>query len=151
MMQYKKERLANVRKDVQKLIENHWKEIALNQDKIKLNPDWDTYYKLESLGMFKLYTARKDGELVGYFTVVVTKGLHYADHKFAATDVIYISPEHRKGRAGYKLIKFAEQNLADDGVSVLVINTKDHAPFDSLLESMDYNLAERLYQKYIGK
>jgi len=34
--------------------------------------------------------------------------------------------------------------LKKDDVYVLVINTKDHAPFDKLLEIMDYNLAERL-------
>jgi hypothetical protein len=132
-MEYNQERISSIKGEIQPLIENHWSEIAINQDNIKLNPDWDTYYKLESLGMIKLYTARADGKLVGYFTVVVTKGLHYIDHLFAATDVIYIAPEYRKGRAGYGLIK-----------------TKDHAPFDKLLESMDYNLAERLYQKFIG-
>ena len=149
-MKYKQERISSIKGEIQPLIENHWSEIAINQDNIKLNPDWDTYYKLESLKMIKLYTARVDGKLVGYFTVVVTKGLHYIDHLFAATDVIYIAPEYRKGRAGYGLIKFAEQELKKDSVSVLVINTKDHAPFDKLLESMDYNLAERLYQKFIG-
>lgn len=149
-MKYKQESLIAIKDEIQPLIENHWSEIALNQDNIKLNPDWNMYGKLESLGMIKTYTARVDDELVGYFILVVTKGLHYADHTFAATDVIYISPEYRKGRAGYGLIKFAEQELKKDGVSVLVINTKDHAPFDKLLESMDFSLTERLYQKFIG-
>lgn len=149
-MKYQQERLDSVQEECQPLINKHWEEIAINQDNIKLNPDWDTYYKLESLGMIKIYTARVDGKLVGYFTIVVTKGLHYVDHLFGATDMIYISPEYRKGRAGYGLIKFAEQELKKSGVSVLVINTKDHAPFDKLLQSMDYSLAERLYQKFIG-
>ncbi len=149
-MEYQQEKLNAVKDECLPLIEKHWEEIAINQDNIKLKPDWNTYNKLESLGMFKVYTARVDGKLVGYFTIVVTKGLHYADHLFAATDLIYISPEYRKGRAGYSLIKFAEEQLKKDGVSVLVINTKDHSPFDKLLERMDYSLAERLYQKYIG-
>lgn len=150
-MQYQQERLNSFKDEIKPLIEKHWEEIALNQDTIKLNPDWDTYYKLEAMGFFKAYTARVDGKLVGYFTIIATKGLHYADHVFAATDIIYISPEYRKGRAGYGLIKFAEQQLKKDGVSILAINTKDHAPFDKLLQGMGYDLAERLYQKYIGE
>ena len=150
-MKYQIESIKKVKDEVQSLIEAHWNEIALNQDKIKLNPDWETYYKLESLNMVYAYTARKDNKLVGYFTVVATKGLHYVDHVFAACDIIFISPEYRKGRAGANLIKYAEKDLKEKGVSVLAINTKDHAPFDKLLQRLDYSLVERLYSKYIGK
>jgi hypothetical protein len=51
---------------------------------------------------------------------------------------------------GFKLIKYAESRLKEMGVSVIHINTKVHAPFDSLMDRMGYNLIERLYSKYIG-
>lgn len=149
-MKYQIEKVDAIKKELEVLIKNHWEEIALNQDKIKLNPDWDTYRKLENIGMLYLYTARKDKKLAGYFCVVATKGLHYADHILAACDVIYISPEYRKGSAGSKLIKYAEKDLKDKNVSSLSINTKCHAPFDALLERMGYGLIEKTYSKYIG-
>ena len=149
-MKYQIEKVSDCKKEVLPLIQKHWAEIALNQDLIKLNPDWDMYNKLESLGMLYAYTAREGDKLVGYFTVVATKGLHYVDHVLAACDIIFILPEYRKGRAGANLIKYAEKDLKAKGVSVLAINTKDHAPFDKLLQRLDYSLAERLYSKYIG-
>jgi len=149
-MKYQIEKVRDCRKEVQPLIEKHWEEIALNQDVIKLNPDWETYDKLESLGLLYAYTAREGDKLVGYFTVVATKGLHYADHIFAACDIIYILPEYRKGRAGLGLIKYVEEDLKTKKVSSLTINTKCHSPFDSLLEHLDFTLTERLYTKYIG-
>ena len=90
-------------------------------------------------------------ELVGYFCVVATKSLHYKDHIFATCDIIYVKQDKRAGMTGYKLIEFAEQDLKKLGVSLLAINTKIHAPFDKLLNRMDYNLTERLYTKYIGE
>lgn len=149
-MNYQIESVRKLKDELEPLIKKHWEEIALNKDKIKLNPDWDTYYKLEDLEMLHCYTARKDNVLVGYFTVVITKGLHYVDYKFGACDIIFISPEYRKGRAGANLIKYVEQDLNSKGVSVLAINTKVHAPFDKLLQKLDYSLIERIYSKNIG-
>lgn len=145
------EKVRDVRKEVQPLLEMHWEQIALNKDKIKLNPDWEQAEKLCDEGRLKIFTARKDGNLVGYFAVIVGTSLHYKDHKFANCDVIYVHPEHRTGMTGYKLIKVAEDYLKKSGVSLININTKVHTPFDKLMVKMGYNLIERLYSKYIGE
>jgi GNAT superfamily N-acetyltransferase len=150
MITYQQEFLATARPDAQKLLEDHWEEIALNKGKIALNPDWEAYEALESSGKLKIFTARDDDRLIGYFVVIVGINLHYKDHVFAVNDILYLSKEHRKGRTGLKLIKFAEKYLKEDGVSVLSINTKVHKPFDSLMEYMGFNLIERVYSKYIG-
>ena len=150
MITYQQEFLTTARPDAQKLLEDHWEEIALNKGKIALNPDWEAYEALESSGKLKIFTARDDDRLIGYFVVIVGVNLHYKDHVFAANDILYLSKEHRKGRTGLKLIKFAEKCLKKDGVSVLSINTKVHKPFDSLMEYMGFNLIERVYSKYIG-
>lgn len=150
MITYQQEFLATARPDAQKLLEAHWEEIALNKGKIALNPDWEAYEALESSGKLKIFTARGDDRLIGYFVVIVGVNLHYKDHVFAVNDILYLDKEYRKGRTGLKLIKFAEKCLKEDGVSVLSINTKVHKPFDSLMEYMGFNLIERVYSKYIG-
>ena len=146
-VKFQQEFLYTVRVDIQRLLEMHWEEIALNKDYIKLNPDWDAYEDLEQCGRLKIFTARSDDKLVGYFVVLVGTNIHYKDHLFASNDVIYLDPEYRKGMTGIKLIKAAEKWLKDDGVSVLVINTKVHRPFDSVLERLGFNLIERAYSK----
>jgi len=151
-MQYKQEFLDTVQKDIKPLLEKHWSEIALNQDKIKLNPDWGAYNTLERDGKLKIFTARDDeGNLVGYFVVIVGRHIHYKDHLFANNDILFLAKEYRKGFTGIKLVKFAEKCLKEDGVSVLTINTKVHQPFDKMLDFLKFNKIERIYSKYIGQ
>ena len=149
-VKYQQEFLETTYEEAKPLLNSHWDEIALNKDKIKLNPDWDAYESLEVQGKLKIFTARDDGRLVGYFVVIVGVNIHYKDHLFASNDIIYLSPEHRKGFTGIKLIKFAEKCLKTDGVSVLTINTKVHKPFDKLMDFLKFRKIERVYSKYLG-
>tara|TARA_R110000737_G_scaffold4011_2_gene13235 strand:- start:6427 stop:6885 length:459 start_codon:yes stop_codon:yes gene_type:complete len=142
--------LPDVKDDCKYLIELHWEEIALNQDRVKLNPDWEAYEDLEAQGKLKVFTARENGILVGYFVVILGNNIHYKDHVFASNDIIYLHQDYRKGFAGIRLIKFAEKCLKEDGVSVLLINTKIHRPFDKVLERLKFKPIERVYSKYLG-
>ena len=150
-VKYQQEFLSSVRGEIEPLLNSHWEEIALNKEKIKLNPDWDAYQSLEDQGKLKIFTARDDGQLVGYFVVIVGTNIHYKDHLFASNDIIYLSPNHRKGFTGIKLIKFAEKCLKTDGISVLTINTKVHQPFDKLMDFLKFRKIERVYSKYLGE
>ena len=144
---YQQESIATCVEEIKPLLEQHWQEIALNQQMIKLNPDWQAYYNLEECGALKIFTARSEGALVGYFVVICRKHLHYIDHVFAFNDILYLHKDYRKGLTGAKLMKFAEKYLKEDGVSVVVVNTKKHKPFDSLLEWLGYNHIENIYSK----
>ena len=136
--------------DIKPLLEEHWRLVALNQGKIKLNPDWKQYAKLDALGILNIFTARDEGKLVGYFVLIINKSLHYQDHYFASNDVLFVLPDSR-GATGYKLIKYAENYCRDVGVSLMTINTKVHIPFDKLMVGMGFDLIERVYSKFLGK
>jgi GNAT superfamily N-acetyltransferase len=151
MVAFALECLANVKEDIKPLIQEHWELVALNQGKIKLNPDWEEYARLDAAGVLKIFTARSDSELVGYFIVTVSRSVHYQDHLFAICDIIFVKPDKRCGATGYKLIKYAERWCAENKVSLLNINTKVHVPFDRLMEGMNFNLIERVYSKYTGE
>jgi GNAT superfamily N-acetyltransferase len=147
---YRQEFIDDIYEDCQPLIQQHWEEIALNQDAIKLNPNWDAYKQLEGIGAFRIFTARDGGKLVGYFAVFVEPNLHYQDHLFARNDVLFLHKDYRKGFCGIKLIRFAEKCLKDDGVSVLVINTKTHRDFSSVLARLGFSKTETVHTKVIG-
>ena len=149
MIKYQQEFLSQVQSDIEPLINLHWKEIALNQDNVKLNPDWEAYANLESEGKLQIFTAREGDLLVGYFVVTLGYNIHYKDHLCASNDVIYMHKDYRKGFAGIRLIKFAEKTLREDGVSTLTINTKIHQPFDKVLERLKFKPIERVYSKYL--
>lgn len=139
------ENYTTIKNEIKPLIEEHYKEIALNQEHIKLNPDWKQYARLDSINALRCFTYRKDGELVGYFVVIVNKSLHYQDHLFASNDVVFIKKGHRRGLTGYKLIKGALEHLKNEGVSLVTINTKVHQPFDKILERLGMNKIEHVY------
>jgi len=149
MITYQQESLVTSKANAIPLLENHWEEIALNKDKIKLNPDWDAYANLEDAGVLKIFTARDDRKLVGYFVVFVKSHIHYKDHLFCYNDVIFVDEEYRKGFTSPRLIKFAEKCLKADGVEVMIVNTKRHKPFDSLLVWLGYKHIENLYSKVL--
>lgn len=150
MPEFQQEFLATCADDAKELIKLHWQEIAINKDKIKLNPDWEAYNELEKNARLRVFTVRDSGKLVGYFVTILGVNLHYKDHIFAVNDVLYLHENWRKGTTGLKLIRFAEKCLKEDGISVLNINTKVHRPFDNLMEHLGFNLVERVYSKYIG-
>lgn len=149
MIAYQQEFLASCRAEAEPLLARHWEEIALHRDLIPLAPDWDAYAELEAAGVLRIFTARCAEALVGYFAVFVRPHLHYRHHVYAFNDVLFLAPEHRKGWTAAGLIRFAETCLREDGVTVLVVNTKRHRPFDVLLDRLGYGAAETVYQKVL--
>lgn len=149
-MDFAHEAFTGIRREIEPLLKQHWEEIALNKDTIKLNPDWKEYARLAHKGALRIYTAREDGELVGYFVVIVSKSIHYMDHLFANNDIIFMKKGHRRGTSGIRLIKYAVEQLTNEGISVININTKDHQPFDVILEREGFNLVERVYSKKVN-
>jgi GNAT superfamily N-acetyltransferase len=140
------ESYTNIKDEIRPLTEQHYDEIALDQDVIKLNPDWDAYARYDSMHALRVYTARDDdGALIGYFVVLVSTSLHYKDHVFANNDIIFLRKDARKGMAGIKLIKYAVECLRCEGVTRININTKTHQPFDAVLERLGFDFIERVY------
>jgi GNAT superfamily N-acetyltransferase len=150
VLKFALEKTADILTELQPLIHSHWEQVALNKDDVQLAPDWDRYTYLELAGFLRVYTARKDNELIGYFAVAISKHLHYKNDTFAVCDVLYVAPKHRKGSTGYKLIKYVETELSKTDVKVLHINTKQHVPFDKLLHRMGYNPIETIHAKKLG-
>jgi hypothetical protein len=149
-MDFAIENLAKVRREIEPLLMEHWNEIALNKDIIKLNPDWREYARLDELNALRIYTARKNGELMGYFVIMVSRSLHYKDHLFANNDIVFLTKPARKGLTGLKLVKFAMESLKAEGVTKLHINTKTHQPFDPIMERLGFEEIETVFSKVLG-
>ena len=147
VMLFQQEFFSDCYDEAKELLNMHYEEIALNKDFIKLNPSIEQYEDAERLGILKIFTARDEGKIVGYFAVLVTKSLHYQDHLYATNDVIFLHPDHRKGFTASKLINFSIECLVQDGVSMLFMNTKIHKPFDLLLQRLGFKHVENVYSK----
>tara|TARA_R110000823_G_scaffold304025_2_gene425542 strand:- start:902 stop:1357 length:456 start_codon:yes stop_codon:yes gene_type:complete len=143
---------TNVKEDIKPLLDMHWSETEPNQESIKLDPDWNEYFRLSEAGILRIFTARDKGRLVGYCVLMISTSVHHKGHIFAGTDVVYIHPEFRRGSTGSDLIHFAESHCKDNGVSLMTLNMKTDYPFDSLMLQMGFNLIERVYHKcFLGR
>lgn len=137
------------------LFKQHWRELALNQDKIPLDPDWPRYFDLDLIGLLRCLTVRDRGLLVGYVFVLVFPHLHYASTLWAQTDIFWLDPVYRQGWAGYRMLRMMEKGLKEIGVKVINVNAKLHfeasrGTIGRLLERLGYQPSDVVYVKFIG-
>lgn len=132
------------------LLPIHYKELALNQDKVPLSPQFDKYVATEKQGGLIFVTLRKAGEMVGYFIGFIAPGLHYSTCLTCQMDIFYVLPEHRGSGAGFQLFKFVEQQLKKRGVQRLFVGSKLHKDASWLFEKLNYTPVETYYSAWLG-
>lgn len=133
------------------LFKTHYEELALHKDVMPMNLDHATYLRLEALGMLFAVTVRVGVELVGYYVgIVLAEHPHNAGAgKVATTDMFYVSPSHRRGGTGAKLLKMAERVLRDRGVVKATITTKLKFNNRELLEALGWEHTDLVFQKVL--
>lgn len=133
--------------EVLPLAQLHHDEIAPFKD-IPLDPDWDTYERMEQQGMLRIFTARgDDGTLVGYACWVVTANPHYRRNLYALCDVLFVKPGYRGAYIGAGLLRACEKRLVEEGVSVAYIHFQAGHDQRRLMQRQGYELKEFNYGK----
>ena len=127
----------------------HWEELALNRDKVPLDPQYDIYLARDARGEVLFVTLREFGELVGYFVGFVAPGLHYRTCLTLTMDIFYVRPDKR-GRCGVKLFRAVEQEAKRRGVQRMFVGSKCHKDASWLFERLGYSEVERYYSKWMG-
>ena len=140
----------DVKSQMEHLWPAHWEEVAINKDKIPLDPDFDAYGAMASAGMLHIVVAREMGAVVGYHFTIVKPHLHYRRSLSGLTDIYYIAPQYRAGRIPLRLFEFVEKTLKARGVEKLFTGTKLSLDAGPLFEHMGWTETERLYTKFIG-
>lgn len=82
----------------------HWREIAVNREVMKLDPDWRKYYLAEEQDQLSCLGAWRFGTMIGYSVNFVGPHLHYSGMKYMANDVIFLTEDERGGGTGAMLI-----------------------------------------------
>jgi hypothetical protein len=132
------EPLADIITEVQYLLEQHYEELTLNKQRIKLKPVWARYLALETEGKFITVTARIDSELVGYSGFFLDKHIHYEDLMVATNDVLFLRKDLRQGMAGIRLIKYSEGTMRDFGANKITWHVKYKNDIRPILHRMGY-------------
>lgn len=129
----------------------HWEELALNKDKVPLDPQYNIYIEREKRGELIFATMRELGKPVGYFIGFIAPGLHYKTCLTCTMDIFYVHPEKRGGRGGIKLFKFVESELKRRGVQRWFAGSKCHLDASWLFEILGFDRVEVYYSKWIGE
>ena len=136
-------------------------EIATDKEVKPFDPDLNEYENANELGMLRIVTARHnevytsdptrqlEGQLIGYFCSIVTRGLHYRQTRMALNDILYIHPDYRGGTTGYRLFKFAIEDLKNFGADILTVHMKVDHPFRNLLTKLDFHLTEENWERVL--
>jgi GNAT superfamily N-acetyltransferase len=129
----------------------HWAELALNKDKVPLDPRYEVYRECEARGELVFVTMRELGAPVGYFIGFIAPGLHYKTCLTCTMDIFYVHPDYRNGRAGIKLFKAVESELRRRGVQRWFAGSKCHADASALFEYLKFDRVEIYYSKWLGE
>jgi GNAT superfamily N-acetyltransferase len=108
------------------LFKQHWREIALNQDDVPLDPDWDRYFQYDLAGILQVLTVWDGEVLVGYIFMLVYHHLHYASTKWATSDMFWLHPAYRTGWTGSRMFRQMELRMRLLKVTIVMVNYKLH-------------------------
>lgn len=133
-----------------RLFEQHRQEISHYQD-IPLDIDLASYLKAEEIGALRCYTARVDGQLVGYCVLFVRHNVRYRSSLQAVQDVLYLDPRYRGRSLGVRLILFAERALQAEGVQVIYQHVKASRSEGRLFEALGYECIDHVYGKRLDR
>lgn len=129
----------------------HFAELALNQDKVPLDPQYGIYLAREDRGEVLFVAMRDRGVIAGYFVGFVAPGLHYQTCLTLTMDIFWVHPDHRGNGSGYRLFKFVEQEARNRGVQRLFVGSKLHKDASWLFQKLGYTEVERYYSAWLGE
>lgn len=129
----------------------HYAELALNKDKVPLDPQYDIYLSRESNGELLFVTLRESGVPVGYFIGFIAPALHYKTCLTCTMDIFYVSQEHRGNGGGAMLFTFVEKELKRRKVDRFFVGSKMHKDASWLFEKLGFEKVEVYYSKWLGE
>lgn len=145
------ESLTEILEELKPLLPVHWEELALNKDKVPLDPQYDIYLKRDQLGEVLFMTLRDAGKIVGYFIGVIAPGLHYKTCLTCTMDIFYVYPDARGTGGGFILFKAVEKECKRRGVQRMFVGSKLHKDASWLFEKLGYDEVERYYSVWLGE
>lgn len=131
----------------------HYEELALNQDKVPLSPQWHVYEQREARGETVYVTLREAGQLLGYIVTFVAPGLHYETCLTAHMDILFVRPDRRDAaaRGVFKMLDVLEAELRRRGVQRWFMGCKVHKDISPIFKRRGFHPVEITHSKWLGE
>lgn len=151
MITFAVEPLTQRLEELKPLFPAHYRELALNQDKVPLDPQYGIYLARDAQGEVLFVAGRSHGKLVAYFVGFIAPGLHYRTCLTLQEDIFWIDPEYRGHGGGVQLFRAVENEAKRRGVQRMFVGSKLHKDASWLFEKMGYDPVEKYYSKWLGE
>lgn len=148
MITFAVEPLTGRLEELKPLFPAHYRELALNQDAVPLDPQYNIYLQRDANGEVLFVAGRSEGKLVAYFVGFVAPGLHYKTCLTLTEDIFYVCPEFRGQGAGIHLFHAVEAEARRRGVQRMFVGSKLHKDASWLFEKLGYTEVERYFSKF---
>ncbi len=132
--------------EIRSLLFKHYEEISYFKD-VPLNPDFEVYRQIESLGRLRIFVARDMDRLIGYNTMIVQNHPHYKDSKQAVQDLLFLDPYYRGLGFGEEFIYWVDEELKDEGVQYIIRTVTNKVDYSQMLGYQDYKEIGREFLK----
>ena len=136
--------------ELKPLLPRHWEDLALDKEKVPLDPQYDIYFERELRGQLLFVTLRENAKLIGYFIGFIAPGLHYKGCLTCTMDIYYILPEKRGGSGALRLFRRVFQELRRRGVQRAHFGSKLHKDTGRLFEAFGMRPVETYYAIWLG-
>lgn len=151
MMTFAVESLTQNLEALKPMFPLHWEELALDRDKVPLDPQYEIYLARDRMGEVMFIAARAAGELIAYFVGFVAPGLHYKTCLTLTMDIFWVRPDYRGKSAGIRLFKTVEAEARRRGVQRMFMGSKLHKDAGWLFRRLEYTPVETYYSKWLGE
>jgi len=151
MMTFAVESLTDNLDFLKPMFPEHWRELALNQEHVPLDPQYDIYLTRDKRAEVMFVAGRDGGDIIAYFVGFVAPGMHYKTCLTLTMDIFWVRPEYRGKSAGIRLFKTVETEARRRGIKRMFMGSKLHKDSGWLFERLGYTPVETYYSKYLGE
>lgn len=131
--------------ELQPLWEEHREELTTNKELMQLKPDMPKYQALHESGQLFSFVLKKNGEVVGYSINFLLHNMHYADVLMMQNDLLFLSKDHRTGRAGLILMETTLELARQLGAHMMVWHAKPDTALDKILKRRNVKVQDIVY------
>lgn len=154
------ERLHDCLEELKPHFVPHYRELALNQDKVPLDPNYGEYLRREAAGEVLCATLREAGKVVSYFVGFVSPALNYQTCLTLNMAIFWVDPEHRgedslssleEELLWVQLFECVLEEAARRGVKRYYFGSKAHRDVSAIFERLGMAPADIYYSGWLGE
>lgn len=118
------ERIADMVEELRILHAEHFQETETLYLESPFDPDYRRYIWSEKENQFVVFTARRDGKMIGYLQYYIFRDMHSQGMMTAREDAFFFTKAHRGGGTASRLLTYAEHCLKQLGCKYVGMSSK---------------------------